>query len=116
MLDGFIKTVRSGWFLAGALGCLVTAFRNALMKQWPIVYGWIEPSLYVHFVLTVAMMACFGYAFKEADTFFRMWFIGSGLLAVFGWAISFFFFKETITIYQALGASAIVVGTIFIGK
>jgi drug/metabolite transporter (DMT)-like permease len=62
------------------------------------------------------MMACFGYAFKNADTFFRMWFIGSGLLAVFGWMISFFFFKEAITIYQALGAAAIVVGTIFIGK
>lgn len=116
MIQGFLGTIASKWFQVGALGCLVTAFRNALMRAWPIVYSWKAPSLYVHFGLTVVMMACFGYAFKNADTFFRMWFIGSGLLAVFGWAISLFFFKDPITFYQALGAAAIVVGTIFIGK
>ena len=115
MLEGFIGTVTSKWFQVGALGCAVTAFRNALMKYWPIVYSWKAPSLYVHFALTVVMMAAFGYAFKYADTFFKIWFIASGLLAIFGWAISVFFFKEAISLYQALGATAIVVGTIFIG-
>lgn len=115
MLQGFTNMVASKWFQLSALGCTITASRNALMRYWPIVYSWKAPSLYFHFGATVAMMACFGYAFKHADSFFKMWFSSSGLLAIFGWSISAFLFKDQINIYQIAGAAAVVAGTILIG-
>jgi drug/metabolite transporter (DMT)-like permease len=44
-----------------------------------------------------------------------MWFSSSGLLAVFGWSISAFLFKDSINAYQIAGAAAVVAGTMLMG-
>lgn len=115
MFESTIEMITSRWFQISTLGCILTASRNALMRYWPIVYSWKAPSLYFHFLATVGMMACFGYAFKNADSFFKMWFSSSGLLAIFGWTISAYIFKDSINIYQIAGAAAVVAGTILMG-
>jgi len=115
VLEDLLGMVSSRWFQVSTLGCVLTASRNALMRYWPIVYSWKAPSLYFHFLATVGMMACFGYAFKNADSFFKMWFSSSGLLAIFGWSISAFLFKDQINTYQIAGAAAVVAGTMLMG-
>jgi hypothetical protein len=56
----------------------------------------------------IAPMAIISYA--KAPSFFQPWFLGTALIALFGFATSFFIFGEPILMKRMIGASLSLIG------
>lgn len=94
------------WALFQILACLIVVAINAMYRQYGLT--WNTWAIAVVFILPMEFFC--GRSFEQAPSFFSVWFLGSAVLTVFGFAISLLFFDGVLIAKCYVGMVLTVIG------
>ena len=102
------------WWIAQILAITIIAAVHTF-NRWASVEGM---SFIIRWLANVGGQAVaaplFILSYSLSPTFFQPWFLGTGILAVLGFAASFILFAEVITITKILGAALALAGAVLL--
>jgi hypothetical protein len=99
------------WWILQILGSIGVYFALVPGKKYGLC--WKSYLTYVFFATTVCGWM-FLKSYETAPSFFQPWFLGTALLALIGFLASIFYFEETISIVNYVGAAFGIMGSIML--
>ena len=98
------------WWILQIVGALGVTIALIFARWYGINYSGILVPWSVKILMETVVAYSFVKSYALAPSFFQPWFLGAGLIAVFGFLGSLIFFGEVVGIVKICGAALCLIG------